>query len=98
VSTDSATGAWAVGYYDTNSTTDEPSLILHWNGTSWTQISSPDPGGTGESLLNGVSAISANDAWAVGSYNTDPSTTTSDSQSLILHWNGKSWTKVSSPS
>jgi hypothetical protein len=32
----SATNAWAVGTYGTFKT-----LILHWDGTAWTQVPSP---------------------------------------------------------
>jgi hypothetical protein len=31
-------------------------LILHWNGRSWAQVSSPDPGGKYGNALNGVAA------------------------------------------
>jgi hypothetical protein len=69
--------AWAVGYsYAGPSRT----LLLHWNGVKWSQVTSPKPV-TG--LLYAVTAVSANDVWAVGS--------TADDTILILHWNGKMW-------
>jgi hypothetical protein len=34
VSADSATDAWAVGYYTKASTR---TLLLHWNGTAWSK-------------------------------------------------------------
>ena len=40
-------------------------------------------------LLAGIAATSARNAWAVGS--------TRDGKPLILRWNGKSWTRASSP-
>jgi hypothetical protein len=56
-------------------------LVAHWNGTRWTGVASPNPGG---SFLNAVSALSPSDAWAVGYDNTG---------TLILHWDGTSWTQ-----
>jgi len=98
VSANSATDAWAVGAYTNPTTGAGETLALHWNGTKWSTVSSPNPGGTTSSSdfssLNGVSANSATDAWAVGAY-TNP--TTGAGETLALHWNGTSWTTVSSP-
>jgi hypothetical protein len=41
VSADSATDAWAVGYYTHSSGVGE-TLILHWNGTAWKTVKSPN--------------------------------------------------------
>jgi hypothetical protein len=99
VSADSANDAWAVGYYNTNGTNPLPtdSLILHWNGSSWKKVPSPSPGGTaGLTSLDGVHAVSANDAWAVGTYT--EGTGADANAPLILHWNGTRWTQFPSPS
>jgi hypothetical protein len=42
--------------------------------------------------LDGVAAISAGDAWAVGS-----SRPADNSKTLTGHWNGRKWTRVTSP-
>jgi hypothetical protein len=56
-----------VGYFY-NGTTDQ-TLIEHWNGTSWKQVTSPNPGGSSDdNILNGVAATSSTNAWAVGDY------------------------------
>ena len=91
VSALSATGAWAVGQYDTGtgSNTVANTLLLGWNGTKWKQVVTPNPGGSNGSRLTGAGADSALDAWAVGYY-LDSSGV---AQSLILHWDGKSWTQ-----
>jgi hypothetical protein len=89
VSADSATDAWAVGYY-----INPTAQALHWNGTKWSKVASPNPGGTAGNFLTGVSADSATDAWAVGGY-INP--TTGASETLALHWNGTKWSKVASP-
>jgi hypothetical protein len=79
--------AWAVG---TSSTaTADHTLILHWNGTSWTQATSPTPGGSDQ--LRSASATSASNAWAVGA-------SSDGSKTVILRWNGTSWKPVASPS
>src|SRR5579872_84582 len=87
VSADASNDVWAVGsYYDPSLGLDQ-ALIEHWDGSSWSIV----PGGatsTGNALLNGVTALSATNAWAVGE---GPNGT------LIEHWDGTSWTIVASP-
>jgi membrane-anchored protein YejM (alkaline phosphatase superfamily) len=41
VSADSAADAWAAGAYTSSSGVGEP-LILHWNGTAWKKVKSPN--------------------------------------------------------
>lgn len=98
----SATDIWAVGAYDDSTTDSRRTLILHWNGTAWTQVPSPNPVNThGFNVLDGVTAPSSGNAWAVGSYQpyTSGSADTSGSvgKSLVLHWNGTAWKQVASP-
>lgn len=83
---------WAVGSY-VNSNSISQTLIEHWNGTSWSVVTSPNVG-TSYNQLNGVSANSANDVWAVGYSENAPDGTFS---TLVEHWNGTSWSVVSSP-
>ena len=94
VSTESATDAWAVGWYKDDATGARNTLILHWTGTSWSQIPSPNPSSISNKLF-GVSAVSATDAWAVGHYKDDARTGARNT--LTLHWNGTSWSQVPSP-
>jgi hypothetical protein len=108
VSALSPSDAWAVGSYCTSApcSTGNPdfhTLILHWNGSSWTRVASPNPGGTYGSSLNAVTALSPSDAWAVGGYNTKPSAPRvcpgcPGGKSLVLHWNGTAWAQLPSPS
>jgi hypothetical protein len=98
ISAVSATDVWAAGstFHYTGGVSDTLSLLLHWNGTRWTQVPSPNPGGNpGYTSFAGVSAVSATDAWATGVY-TPPGF--NRSLSLLLHWNGTRWTQVPSPS
>jgi hypothetical protein len=90
VSAVSATDAWAVGYYDESSGDNVP-LTEHWNGTAWKTVTAPDPSGATYPTLQGVSAISATDAWAVGGYSNSSNTW----KPLILKWNGSAWTQAS---
>lgn len=84
---------WAVGSYtDPGGSILRKTLILHWNGSQWTIFPSSNPGSLVNGL-NGVSAVSATDVWAVG-YASDG---TGD-QTLALHWNGTNWQRVASPS
>ena len=88
----SATNAWAVGYFNNNGNKSQ-TLILHWNGSAWTRVPSPDPSGPAlDQELTSVSGTSAQDAWAVGFYYNG-----SFDKSMILHWNGTAWKQVKSP-
>jgi hypothetical protein len=89
----SASDVWAVGQFAA-STGVIQTLVLHWNGTSWAQVPSPNPGGAHGSTLAGVSALSGSDAWASGSYGT----AAGGNKTLLLHWNGTQWAQVPSPS
>jgi hypothetical protein len=80
-----------VGYYN-NGDLVFHTLVLHWNGTAWSIVPSPNVG-TGSNLLNGVSAVSANDVWAVGYYDVGGSTY----RTLALHWDGTTWSVVPTP-
>jgi hypothetical protein len=71
-------------------------LILHWSGTAWTVVASPDHPGEEDELL-GVSAPSANDVWAVGDF-VDRTASTPTATTLTLHWTGIVWSTVTSPS
>ena len=91
VSSASATDAWALGVIGPGQTLY--SLTARWNGTRWARVPSPSPGGRNAfSTLTGVSAVSASDAWAVGSYGTGLNDAT-----LVLRWNGTRWARAPSP-
>jgi hypothetical protein len=93
VSVRSARDAWAVGSYDTGS--GFRTLIERWNGSTWKVVPSVDPavGVHQTSTLDGVVAISASNAWAVGFYEKR----TTSFRTLIEHWNGAKWSVVPSP-
>jgi hypothetical protein len=84
------TGSTMTGQFGTPTKT----LFEHWNGTSWSIVPSPNPGLT-QNILAGLAAISKDDVWAVGSYDTSAGTIF---HTLIMHWNGSQWRVVPSPS
>jgi hypothetical protein len=89
-----ANDIWAVG--TGGSDTGHPSPVIeHWNGESWqTTVTPPAPRAYPYSLES-VSAIAADDAWAVGAAITDPSSETA--VPIVLHWNGTKWQLVPWP-
>jgi hypothetical protein len=81
---------WAAGDYFSSS---GRTLIEHWNGKTWKIVSSPNLG-LGSNDLTAVRGTSAHDIWAVG----DAVTSYPVAKTVILHWNGRRWQLVSSPS
>lgn len=93
----SATDIWAVGF-DNYIGTVQLTLAQHWNGSSWSKVTSPNGDAAAGNVLAGVAAISSNDVWAVGAYNRSGSYSGDGIDfTLAEHWNGSSWSKVSSP-
>jgi hypothetical protein len=93
ISARAANDIWAVGYSDNEDQLGMISLVEHWNGSSWSIVSSPNQS-TGQSLQS-VSALSGGDVWATGSFYDEP---TDVWKTLTQHWNGSTWTLVPSPS
>ena len=96
VAATSTTDAWAVGSFSNNHFDIQGSkaLIEHWNGSTWSVVKSPKAP-LGDSILNGIAAISPTNAWAVGYTFLDSNSDVR--QTLIEHWNGTSWAVVASP-
>jgi hypothetical protein len=90
----SSSDVWAVGYHLAVFGVSQvyQTTILHWNGSSWTVVPSPDLNQRSNYLWS-VDGTSASDAWAVGFYDTG---TTLDT--VTQHWDGIAWTVQSSPS
>jgi hypothetical protein len=90
VAATSLTNAWAVGFFPDG--TANRNLILHWDGTSWSQVPSPNP--LEDNRLDGVTATSADSAVAVGTGQAAPKHALT--QAVTLRWDGTSWTPVPS--
>jgi hypothetical protein len=91
----SPTNVWAVGESGDNvgvGGTPTATVVEHYNGTAWSVVPSPTAGTL--PYLNGVTATSAGNVWAVG-YDTPSGAT--EPQTFTMQWNGTSWTTVSSP-
>jgi hypothetical protein len=86
----STNNVWAVGSYDaTGARAGTGPVIVHWDGRSWRRVPSPNiPGSARYNLagidLTGVSAVAADDVWAV-------------SRIATAHWDGTRWRIVASP-
>jgi hypothetical protein len=77
---------WAAGS-DTNEATMTISMLFeHWNGTKWTAVTTPTPGG----VALAITAISPGNVWAVGDAGLPTAGT-------AAHWNGKTWSAVPTP-
>ena len=93
---------WAVGFFTPVAPPKQSAtqtLIEHFDGTSWAVVPSPNFGPTSTNQSNrllGLTANSANDIWAFGSYFMADGS--GHQMSLLLHWDGTSWTIASSPS
>jgi hypothetical protein len=88
----SSNDVWAVGRSSTEAGVHH-TLTMHWDGSTWTIVPSPDIGSRSNTLL-GVGALSSTDVWAVGRYlqSDDPR----DGNNLVLHWDGAAWALVPS--
>ena len=82
----SASNVWAVGYDRTGT------LILHWDGSAWSKVKSPQ---LFDGVLDAVSMVSPSNGWAAGDWYND---STFKSVGLLLHWNGTKWARVALPS
>jgi hypothetical protein len=81
---------WVAGSDNNESTMTLSLLFEHWNGTTWTAMTSPTPEFAIQTAT-AITAISPDDVWAVGSQFTDGTRT------LAAHWNGTIWSIVPTP-
>ena len=88
----STSNAWAVGF-TTDLSRSTTTVILHWNGSKWNRVKSPNPfpGGEGNGLL-GVGASSGRSTWAVGA-----GFSGFDGNPMTLHLTGGKWRSVPTP-
>ena len=94
VSGSSTSDVWADGGQFTNPSGTFVTLTEHWNGHVWKVVPSPNANGL-NNVFNAVVSITSTDAWAVGDYWTGSGSTF---DTLTEHWDGKSWTIITSPS
>jgi hypothetical protein len=71
--------AWAVGHHYRPGYADYVVDVLHWDGTSWTEVPNPAPGGT---QMFDVDATGPDDIWALG---------LQDRRPFVMRSDGSSW-------
>jgi hypothetical protein len=94
---------WAVGYEGLLFSNTERTHIAHGDGTMWRPVESPDFGDG--SHLNAVAAWGHDDAFAVGSRTSHPSSTSGPLglppvaawDTLAVRWDGARWATVPGP-
>jgi hypothetical protein len=89
---------WAVGDYDAAGGA-RLDLVLHWNGTKWSKVAAPSPGGTGTasvSTLADVACRSSSSCWTAGQYGIVGGGIQAI-RNNVLHWNGTKWVQVNVP-
>ncbi len=90
MSADAPDDVWAAG-----GTLGGGTCTLHYDGSTWKSIPSPN-GGPGYNTLFGVVALAPNNVWAAGWYS-ERRNEEIPALTLIEHWDGTSWRIVTSP-
>lgn len=84
-------GDWVGPYPGTPSL--DAALAMHWDGTDFTLVPTPQVPPYFEFGLEAVDGVSANDAWAVGGGSDgDPAAV-----SYLIHWDGANWSHAPGP-
>jgi hypothetical protein len=86
----SSSDVWAIGGFQDGKDTWHP-LTMHWDGTSWTQVSAAEPGATGN-IFYAISA-SSDGVFVTG----QQAGTRFPGKALVEHWDGRSWNVVPTP-
>jgi hypothetical protein len=91
----SVTSCMAVGFYLSNVSFTNQTLVMPWVGYAWGNGFSPNSSPYEPNILSGVSCVSATFCMAVGFHD---SGVTLRGQTLVESWNGATWSIVPSPS
>ena len=83
---------WCVGVGRYNDGVADRSMVLQWDGSTWSLVASPNVGVDQRNLLNNVDCRTPDWCVAVGRYHNGTT-----SQTLVQQWNGTSWSVLSSP-
>jgi hypothetical protein len=92
----SPTDVWAAGGITAPDHVPLVPAAEHWDGTSWSLVSVPNPNPGAiyyDITLSGIAAIAAHDIWAVGSF----ANANNVEQTLTEHWDGTSWSIIPTP-
>ena len=93
VSAVSPTDVWAVGSTSPPRAHQIETLALHWDGTQWARVPSPDPSQV-QNELRDVRALSPTDVWVSGDY---LDLRTHSHKAFIARWDGTNWSAVAVP-
>jgi hypothetical protein len=97
-----ADDVWAVGTEYREHEVYGNIITLHWDGRIWTSVPAPEIPVPANFLsahrfeLRGVTAISKEDAWAVG-YLIGETSAFYEQQTIAIHWDGTTWSLIPSP-
>lgn len=96
ISAGSKNDIWAVGaQWLIEGATSQWPLTMHWNGSTWSRMPTPDTGT--DSNLADVSVLPSGEAWAVGAHYTGYTGGNPLFRTLIEKWDGTAWSIVPSP-
>jgi hypothetical protein len=84
---------WAVGSFFNCHSAFTKQMVLHWNGTAWSVVATPQLPANDNAGLNGIKAFASNNIYAVGFQ--PPAN--GGGLTLIEHFDGTSWSVVPSP-
>jgi len=85
------TSCFAVGGYGTGNGNN--TLVEHWDGSTWSIMSSPTPTGATYAALNSLSCTGLMNCFAVG----QSAGTGNGYRTLVEHWDGSTWSTITSP-
>jgi hypothetical protein len=90
-----ADDVWAVGYYKDTGTNANKTFTVHWNGSNWSTISSPNSAqvGSTNNVLNAVVKSPSGEVWAVGYFDDSFNT----KRSLLMKWANSAWSVIITP-
>lgn len=80
----SPTDVWAVGYTGDPVASLERALVLHWDGTGWSETPIGPAVRGGRSALVDIEGVSPTDVWAVGYQRFRP---------LMIRFDGRTWSR-----
>jgi hypothetical protein len=90
--------AWAVGF-TAPLVGGFGTVAMHGENGRWVRVHTPDPDPV-SNRLDSVSAVSADDIWAVGSRQSGAVGSSYDAEgahTFVVHWDGRSWKLVNGP-
>jgi len=92
VSCASSSDCRAAGYSNVPEAGNAQTLVLHWDGATWSMDSTPNVDLEGNNAFFGIACPSSSTCFGAGYYNG-----TSAIQTLIEGWDGNSWAVTDSP-